>query len=636
MRRSFSIFIIVALAALGCPLALAATPSKAECDSVLTDAREQLMKDRMSDGLWLYPAHLGLQYTSQYRVMLGYYGTRGGKTRLPKTQLQDSRLRELLLASQLPDGSWQAVRDANVSHGDLDTTVFNYWALKAMKENPDSDPMVRARAFIRAGGGLEKTTVFTRVFLALFNNSQWKDIPWIPLAPIATGMVGKLQPFGQWIAPHITPIAYLRHYQVNKVLPPEYRLDELWLGKTPPKRQKTSPLAHLDPSAGMVVKRILREQESNGTWEAYTLATVLNMAVLEHAASLNPSIKERAARATERAMEACENFYFNMGDFSYHGVVDDGRFWDTPLAAIAAADAGQDLKSLEFTGATLSLFQNENGGFGYGFGFEDYPDTDDTAEIMILLSKFGSSYEHTLRKAEKWLLRMQNSDGGWGAFAKNNREIPALQYLLRDFLGSTDLFDESTPDVTGHILEALSLRGHTVKNSKVVRRAVRYLLKNQDRELHAWPGRWGIHYIYGTSAVVVGMLRAGVSIDRPELQKALQWLLSVQNADGGWGESTLAYKRREWAGRGISTPTQTAWALLALIEAGLKDPQLLHHPAVEKGIAYLVSTYQKSGGWSDPSTVGTGHPGVVYMNYPVYPKTWPLKALARWTKARYR
>jgi squalene-hopene/tetraprenyl-beta-curcumene cyclase len=235
-------------------------------------------------------------------------------------------------------------------------------------------------------------------------------------------------------------------------------------------------------------------------------------------------------------------------------------------------------------------------------------------------------FEKEARKAVQWLKDMQNRDGGWAAFKKNNVPIPFVDALVRPIKDSASLYDESCPDITGHVLEAFAAVGENLSNSESVRRGVHYLEGSRDSATGAWQGRWGINYFYGTGAAVVGLRRAGMSSEDPVLKRALDFLLSKQNGDGGFGESSRSYVDKSFAGRGISTPTQTAWVLLAMLETlDVKSS------SIEKAVSFLLRS-SAQGKWTDPSAVGTGHPGIVYMEYPSYPLAFPLMALGRYAR----
>jgi squalene-hopene/tetraprenyl-beta-curcumene cyclase len=306
----------------------------------------------------------------------------------------------------------------------------------------------------------------------------------------------------------------------------------------------------------------------------------------------------------------------------------DGGVWDSILAAQALAQAGQTGNPLVLAAAHLHEMQTSEGGFPYGRDFEQYPDVDDTSRALAFLEKMAPFTRRTGAAASRklglqWLLKRQNSDGGWGAFDQDNVGGRMARLFTRDLTDSVELFDASSADNTGHVLAGLGACGLTALRSRSVRRAVRFLRKAQDPATGLWKGRWGINAIYGTTQAGTGLLRAGESSQSPYLLKAARTLMTFQNPDGGFGESTLSYLDDGHRGRGVSTPTQSAWVLEFLCEMGLHDAD-----ATSKAVHYLLETRSESGTWQDGSVVGTGHPGILYVEYPVYPKAFPIMALA--------
>ncbi|MBN2294859.1 MAG: squalene--hopene cyclase, partial [Pirellulales bacterium] len=225
-----------------------------------------------------------------------------------------------------------------------------------------------------------------------------------------------------------------------------------------------------------------------------------------------------------------------------------------------------------------------------------------------------------IQRGLDWLLAMQNDDGGWGAFDRNNnREF--LCYV--PFADHNAMIDPSTPDLTGHVLSALGQLGHRVGDA-AVDRAVDYLRGNQEAN-GSWFGRWGVNYIYGTGEAMAGMGAVGVGPDDPAMRRGVNWLLSAQQTCGGWGESADSYNKSGRPGHGNPTPSQTARALIGLLSAGLE-----HHPAVTRGIQYLVDTQAADGSWEETEFTGTGFPKVFYLRYHYYRIYFPLLALSRW------
>lgn len=341
--------------------------------------------------------------------------------------------------------------------------------------------------------------------------------------------------------------------------------------------------------------------------------------------------------------------------------------WDTAITARALADCGVAAdhpaycravdwlldKQILVPGDWSETVDAQPGGWAFEYANDFYPDCDDTAmALMALQAQFeereasSDALPPDLRLAEgessrngdleagdriqrsaaaierglDWILAMQNDDGGWGAFDRNNnREF--LCYV--PFADHNAMIDPSTPDLTGHVLSALGQLGRRAGDA-AVDRAIDYIRRNQEAN-GSWFGRWGVNYIYGTGEAMAGMAAVGVEPDDPAMRRGVNWLLSAQQSRGGWGESADSYKKNGCPGHGNPTPSQTAWALIGLLSAGLE-----HHPAVTRGIQYLVDTQAADGSWEETEFTGTGFPNVFYLRYHYYRIYFPLLALSRW------
>ncbi len=313
--------------------------------------------------------------------------------------------------------------------------------------------------------------------------------------------------------------------------------------------------------------------------------------------------------------------------------------WDTALALIALSDAGVPGEHPAFAQAVAWLLAEEvrvrgdwavarpelaAGGWAFEFANDNYPDTDDTAEVALaLLRAPGAMRERAagaLARAAQWLEGMQSAGGGWGAFDADNtralvRELP--------FLDFGEVIDEPSADVSAHVLEVLAALGRS--DTAVARAGLRWLLDQQEAD-GSWFGRWGINYVYGTGAALPALVSMGVAPGDPCIRRAVRWLEEHQNEDGGWGEDARSYDDPAWVGRGDSTASQTAWALLALHAAGEA-----HAPssAVARGIAWLAATQRADGTWDEPQYTGTGFPSDYYINYHLYRLSFPVMALGR-------
>jgi squalene-hopene/tetraprenyl-beta-curcumene cyclase len=332
------------------------------------------------------------------------------------------------------------------------------------------------------------------------------------------------------------------------------------------------------------------------------------------------TITENTPEGPVRRLEACQS-----------------PVWDTVLVMIGLADAGltPDDPSLvragqwvldeEIRGPGDWQVRRPNlapGGWAFEFDNDNYPDTDDTAEVVLALRRVklpGPAIPAAIDRGLAWLAGMQSKDGGWGAFDADNTRTLINKLPFCDF-GA--VIDPPAADVTSHIVEAFAAEGRA--NDPVVRRGVVWLLKHQEAD-GSWFGRWGANYVYGTGAAVPALIAAGVLPSKPAIRRAVAWLEAHQNPDGGWGEDLRSYDDQALAGRGASTASQTAWALLALIAAGEG-----HGVAAERGVRWLAATQRPDGSWDEPQYTGTGFPCDFYINYHLYRLAFPLSALGRY------
>jgi squalene-hopene/tetraprenyl-beta-curcumene cyclase len=307
-------------------------------------------------------------------------------------------------------------------------------------------------------------------------------------------------------------------------------------------------------------------------------------------------------------------------------------------------------RQIERRGDWAQTVKAEAGGWCFEHANEFYPDLDDTAMVLMSLAdqfapsagqvttphsalgprsvdpteaaaaKMLDRATHAIRRGEDWMLAMQNRDGGWGAFDRDNTR----QFLCHvPFADHNAMIDPSTPDLTARVLEALGQLGRRV-GDPAVDRAVSYLRNAQEAD-GSWFGRWGVNYIYGTWQALIGLRAVGVPTDDPQMVRGGNWLLAWQQSCGGWGESPDSYADPHKRGQGPVTASQTAWAVMGLLAAGLRD-----HPAVARGVKYLVDAQNDDGTWTELEFTGTGFPRVFYLRYHWYPIYFPLMALSQW------
>jgi squalene-hopene/tetraprenyl-beta-curcumene cyclase len=267
----------------------------------------------------------------------------------------------------------------------------------------------------------------------------------------------------------------------------------------------------------------------------------------------------------------------------------------------------------------------EPSGFAFEFANDNYPDVDDTAEVVMALRGVAhpdrERAEAVIGRAARWTLGMQCRDGGFAAFDADNTRALCRELPFCDF---GEVIDPPSADVTAHVVEMLACLGRS--SDARARAAIDWLLRAQEAD-GSWFGRWGANHVYGTGAAVPALVRAGLDPDHPAIRRAARWLESCQNPDGGWGEDLRSYADPGWRGRGESTASQTAWALLALLAADGRSP------AVRRGVGWLVAAQRRDGGFDEPFYTGTGFPGDFYIRYHLYAQSFPLMALGRFVAA---
>jgi squalene-hopene/tetraprenyl-beta-curcumene cyclase len=574
---------------------------------------------------------------------------------------------------QRADGTWANFRGGD---GDLSTTVEAYVALRLAGDQPEASHMMRAASWITERGGIAATRVFTRVWLALFGEWPWDKLPVMPpeLIYLPRWFPLNVYDWACWARQTIVPLTVVCSLRPVRSLP--FGLDELDTspGQRVPQRRagRGAPGAsraadpwgaafrgldralhryerhagHLGPAAAVrtaAFRRcadwIIARQESDGCWGGIQPPWVYSLMALhllgyglEHPVIRRGldgldrfTIWEDAPDGKMRRLEACQS-----------------PVWDTVLAMIALADAGLPADHPALQSAARWVMAEEicgpgdwqvqrpglpSSGWAFEFDNDGYPDVDDTAEVVLALGRVEQPDEATARQAGAavaraltWLTGMQSRDGGWGAFDADNTSRLVTKLPFCDF---GEVVDPPSADVTAHTLEALAAAG--LGASRPGRRGVAWLLRAQEPD-GSWFGRWGANYVYGTGAVVPALIAAGVLPDKPCIRRAVRWLVEHQNPDGGWGEDLRSYTDPAWAGRGDSTASQTAWALLALLAAGGEDAMA----SAERGIAWLAATQRPDGTWDEPQFTGTGFPGDFYINYHLYRLVFPVSALGRY------
>lgn len=625
-----------------------------------------------SDGHWHYALDDNMTMNAEYILFHRWL-----KIENPQ---RIARLSQAMLKRQNTDGSWSLYY---AGPGNLSTTVEVYFALRTAGFESNHPALLKARDFILSEGGIPKSRVFTKIWLALFGLYPWTGVPMIPpeilLAPRTIPF--NIYEFSYWSRITIVPLTILFHLQKTENV--SFDLDELYVNLSDKEKTELVPPPPADeswivpstkwdigwvnweqvfialnrgvglyeskvpikPLRSFCVRKarewILRHQEENGDWGGIQ-PPMLNSIMALHALGMDLS-----EEPIQKGMAALKKFTRGESDsiprFSQESENEAvlqscvSPIWDTTLAALGCIEAGMDVKSPELQKTREWLWNNrirKKGDWAikaklkrgqsfaaWCFQYENsqYPDVDDSCMVTLTLHKLGMSAKD-LQPALNWLFAMQNTDGGWGTFDKDNNQIILNRIPFADL---KSLIDPSNPDVTGHVLETLGELG--LDRSPQAAAAVRYLKLTQ-RSDGAWFGRWGVNLLYGTSAALVGLRKVGEPANAPYIQRAVKFLLSKQNADGGWGESCGSYSLNSGNMSFTSTPSQTAWALLAL--HACVDIENAYEIEISMALDYLKS--QKSeDGFVEKEFTGTGFPQHFFLRYDGYRNFFPLIALGR-------
>ncbi|MGQ9477367.1 MAG: squalene--hopene cyclase [Candidatus Bipolaricaulia bacterium] len=624
-----------------------------ELDRAIDRAKERLLSLQYPEGYWWGELESNVTITAEYLLLTHFLGTRDAN--------RWGKIANYLLEQQREDGTWAIWFGGP---GDLSTTIEAYFALKLAGVDPQRPEMERAREFILSRGGLPKARIFTKIWLALFGQWRYEDLPMMPpeLVLLPVWFPINIYEFASWARGTILPLTIVLALQPVVPIPESARLEELYprsqsrKGHYPLPRKRgfwgslffgldralrlyeRCPWKPLRARALREAERwILSHQEADGSWGGIQPPWVYSLIALKALGY------EMAHPVIQKGLQGFENFAIEeRGRWRLQSCV--SPVWDTALAMLALLDAGlpSDHPALLRAGRWLLKEQIlDSGGDwqikvkralpgGWAFEFENdlYPDTDDTAIVMLALLRSGLPEQEKRRalvRGLEWLLAMQSRNGGWGAFDKDNTKLFLAQIPFADF-GA--LLDPPSVDVTAHILELLGRLGYD-RGFKPIRRALAYIKREQEPDDGCWFGRWGVNYIYGTGAVLPALKALGEDLSQPYIRRAVEWLIAHQNEDGGWGETPESYKNPALRGQGPSTPSQTAWAILGLLAAaGEVDDE-----AIARGIGYLIRAQRADGSWEEPQFTGTGFPGDFMINYHLYRLYFPLMALGRYRRA---
>jgi squalene-hopene/tetraprenyl-beta-curcumene cyclase len=538
----------------------AADASQAGVDDAIARSQAYLLGLQYDAGYWHAPLEANVGMDAQYIIFNRFVGRRPQET--------EQRLVARMLATQSDDGSWPLYVGGP---GHLSTTIEAYFGCKLAGISADHPSLVKARAFIHARGGLAAAGVFTRTFLAYFGQFPWWGLPAMPveLNLLPPWFPINIYAMSSWARETVVPLTVLMALQPTRPLDPGCGVEELWLAPPTPdavgfKRSDAlftvrNAFLALDrvlnflgksawkPLRARAMKRaeewILARQDVNGGWggiQPPMINCVMALKALGHPDD-HPAVA--------KGMQAIDDFlYEHQGQLFFQPCV--SPTWDTALAAKALLDSGMSPKDPALVRAAEWLIDNqifvpgdwsvynpdlEPGGWAFEFANDWYPDTDDSAVILMVLQRVAVPDEAAKRRAMasgvNWTLGMQSRNGGWGAFDTNND----AEFLNRiPFADMEAMIDPPTEDLTGRLLELMGNVGFDRRFNRA-RRALAFVHRTQ-RPDGSWWGRWGANFIYGTWSVLSGLRAIGEDLDAPYIRRAVAWLKAFQNADGGWDE----------------------------------------------------------------------------------------------------
>jgi squalene-hopene/tetraprenyl-beta-curcumene cyclase len=626
-------------------------------EASIASATRAILDCRQPDGHWVFELEADCTIPAEYVLLRHYLGE-------PVDTALEAKIANYLRRVQGAHGGWPLVHEGDF---DMSASVKSYFALKMIGDSIDAPHMARAREAIRSRGGAIHSNVFTRFMLAMFGVLTWRSVPVLPVEIMLLPL---------WFPFHINKISYWARttivpLMVLAALKPRAKnaggvgIDELFLqgphsigmtAKAPHQswgwfalfRALDSVLRLSEPwfpkklraraigSAVAFIEERLNGEDGLGAIYPPMANTVMMYEVLGKSADYPPRALTR--RGIDKLLVIGEHEAYCQPCVS--------PVWDTSLTCHALLEAGAEAlppakRGLEWLlpKQVLNLKGDwavkrpevRPGGWPFQYNNDYYPDLDDTAVVVMALDRAqretqGHEYDVAIARGREWIEGMQSRDGGWAAFDVNN-----LEYYLNNipFSDHGALLDPPTEDVTARCVSMLAQLGQTAQSSKAVATGVAYLRRTQLVE-GSWYGRWGLNYIYGTWSVLCALNAAGVNHHDPVMRKAADWLVSIQNKDGGWGEDATSY-RLDYKGfdGAPTTASQTAWALLGLMAAGE-----VGHPAVARGVEYLIATQTEKGLWDEQRYTATGFPRVFYLRYHGYSKFFPLWALARYRNMR--
>jgi squalene-hopene/tetraprenyl-beta-curcumene cyclase len=644
----------------------------ADVDAAMASASEFLLKLQHPDGYWCGELEADSMLEADY-IFLHTLLESGDPGRLKRACTE-------MMRYQNEDGSWSIFPGGP---GNLSLSVKCYFSAKLMGIGPNDPRLAKCREWVLAHGGVTACNTFTKMYLCGLGQYEYDAVPAIPpeIVLFPKWFYFNIYEISSWSRSILVPLAIMYAKKPFKKIAPEQGIDELFVGGRAnahlrlridrkqwlswrnffivlDRMMHWSEAVHLRPLRKLAMKRAEK-------WMLERLEMTDGLGAI-YPAMLNAIIALRCLGYSEddpqviRARDEFEKLGIEqpptpeMPEPTFRMQPCMSPVWDTAQAVYALGEAGvprNDPRLLKAVDWMLSkevrhkgdwagkARKCDPGGWYFEFNNEFYPDTDDTAQVLLALGKVDNPrerYQHRVaERAIAWEFAMQCKNGGWGSFDKDNTKM-IFQYI--PFADHNAMLDPPTVDITGRMLEMLAAYGYTRADSRV-EKAIKFILSEQEPD-GSWFGRWGVNYLYGTFLVLRGLDAIGFDHNEPQVQQAAEWIRMVQNPDGGWGESCGTYDDPDTRGMGTSTPSQTAWALLGLLAAG--DDR---SDSIAKGVRWLLTRQSIEGSWDESMGegakrqalyTGTGFPRVFYLAYTIYRDYFPLLALTTYKRAMER
>jgi squalene-hopene/tetraprenyl-beta-curcumene cyclase len=644
----------------------------ADVGSAIDQAREFLLSQQHREGYWCGELEGDSMLEADY-IFLHTLLESGDSGRLARACTE-------MMRYQNEDGSWSIYPGGP---GNISLSVKCYFSAKLMGIGIDDPRLVKCRLWVLGHGGVTECNTFTKMYLCALGQYDYDAVPAIPpeIVLFPNWFYFNIYEISSWSRSILVPLAIIYAKKPFKKIPPEQGIDELFVGgransilrlrinrKSPiswrnfflilDRLMHLSEAVHIRPLRTVALRKaekwmLERLEMTDGLGAIYPamLNAIIALRCLGYSED-DPQVIRARDEFEKLGIEQSPTADVPEPTFRMQPAV--SPVWDTAQAVYVLGDAGVPRNHPNMVKAADWLLSKEvrhkgdwavkvpktqPGGWYFEFNNEFYPDTDDTAQVLLALNKVDNPrerYQHQVAaRAIEWEMAMQCRNGGWGSFDKDNTKM-IFQYI--PFADHNAMLDPPSVDITGRMLEMLATYGYTRENKRV-EKAIKFILAEQEPD-GSWFGRWGVNYLYGTFLVLRGLEAIGFDQHEPQVQQAAEWIRMVQNSDGGWGETCGSYDDPDTRGEGPSTPSQTAWALLGLLSAG--DDR---SDSLAKGVRWLLTRQKSDGGW-DESTgsgiarqalyTGTGFPRVFYLAYTMYRNYFPLMALTSYKRAMER